>query len=201
MKKVLLVFLVIISFSSNADGQFLGKLGKLIGNAAKGTVEQKQKEVVDKILDAKIESDNAKYEEQKSNKVVYDFIPMTEDSITFVEPLINEKATVADVQSYMPEGYDTESSDKYKYYYENGLMYIYNFVNRKLFNCIVTVVNVNYDACVAWFDSHYKRKKHEESRLSDTYEYSTKQRNISISVMFMETNDNTMATISYTFEP
>lgn len=201
MKKLIITLLVALTFTCNANAQFFSKLGKIISKAAQNVTEQTSTNAVEKIIDAKVKADNAELESQKTQKVVYDFIDMGEDSITYIEPLFNEKATVDDVKSYMPTGYDTTLSTDYNYYYESRVTYMYHFINRRFLSCIVSVLNVDYDSCLAWFDSHYKRTRHDQTNLKDIYEYSTPKSKTSVSLMFVTSNGISNATIMYNLEP
>lgn len=199
MKKLIITLLVALTFTCNANAQFFSKLGKIISKAAQNVTEQTSTNAVEKIIDAKVKADYDEYEALKANKVVYDFIPLGDDSITYVEPLFHEKTTVQDVKSYMPSGFDKDNSTDYNYYYEsNRVFYMYRFMNRKLFSCSVAILDADYDACVAWFDSHYKRVSHDQSGFNDNYEYEIKKTKHRVVLMFVESNGTTHLTIMYT---
>lgn len=208
MRNSILLFMMVVTINVNAQG-WLGKLGAVVQGISNNVADLSslggKSNTSISTTRGDVSSNGSTTTNDISSKVFptpvyYDFIPVGEDSIRYIEPLIGKQYDESDLLSYMPKGYNEDYflQSPYWYYYDSiPVGYRYIVMNHRIINCIVSITNLkDRECCIQWFKNKYKLASTSSDMLADWYEFKDGQ--VEIKLGLSEINGIQTASVSYT---
>lgn len=197
-----------LSVSMTGHAQFWKNLGKIAKGVANTMMAEQDAQESNVSSSSYKESKNQTSKTKTSSNapkvltpVPYDFLPIVEDSIKYVEPLIGTEYNEDDIITYMPAGFiiledrGVPGNPPYIYTYPNA-GYRYIVTNHKVLGVIFQYTNtVDKEKCLEWFKQKYKENGTEDSLIGDTYLFKNKK--LTIRVVFQNINGMESLYVAY----